>query len=98
MTVYISGRIRGEKDYKEKFARAEKTLEKNGFMVVNPARMNYSGLSREQMLEIDLEFLKLCDYIYMLNGWEESCGACMEYGYARAAGKKVYFEEDEEEG
>lgn len=97
MTIYISGPIRGEKDYKRKFGQAEERLKRNGFITVNPARMNYSGLSREQMLEIDLEFLRLCDYIYMLKGWEKSRGACMEYGFARAVGKLIYFQEDEED-
>lgn len=26
----------------------------------------------------------MCDQIYMLKGWEKSCGANQEYGYALA--------------
>lgn len=95
--VYISGPIAGDKDYKKKFEKVEENLRDSGLEVVNPARLDYAGLNRERILNLDLEFLKLCDTIYMLKGWEKSCGACMEYGFAKGAGKAVYYQEDEEE-
>lgn len=95
--VYISGPIAGDKDYKKKFEKVEENLRDSGLEVVNPAGLDYAGLNRERILNLDLEFLKLCDTIYMLKGWEKSCGACMEYGFAKGTGKAIYYQEDEEE-
>lgn len=47
------------------------------------------------MLNVDLVLLDLCDTIYMLKGWESSCGANREYGYALAKGLDIMFERDE---
>ena len=37
MKIYISGKIAGDPDYKEKFARAAAQLERLGATVINPA-------------------------------------------------------------
>lgn len=92
MNIYISGPIEGVEDYREKFERAERIIEKGGHKVINPAGMNFGGLSREQILDVDLVLLDLCDTIYMLKGWENSCGANREYGYALGKGMDIIFE------
>lgn len=38
--VYISGSITGTDDYMERFSKAEKELEAQGFGVINPAKVN----------------------------------------------------------
>lgn len=94
-TVYISGRIRGCEDYRERFAAAENYLKNKGFKVINPAKTDDllpEGSTFEQYMEIDMKLLSMCDAIYMLRGWEESCGANREYGYALAKGMEVYCE------
>ena len=35
-TIYISGKITGTADYEAKFAAAEKKLEEQGYLVINP--------------------------------------------------------------
>jgi len=84
--VYISGSIDGVDDYLERFTEAEMYLASEGYVPINPASIgtDLAGrFGREQILDIDLELLRRCDAIYMLKGWETSCGANREYGYAR---------------
>ena len=41
-------------------------------------------LTYDEYMEIDLRLLDMCGAIYMLNGFEMSKGACIEYDYALA--------------
>nr|DAE10954.1 MAG TPA: protein of unknown function (DUF1937) [Siphoviridae sp. ctPsO101]DAH31935.1 MAG TPA: protein of unknown function DUF1937 [Caudoviricetes sp.] len=95
MNIYISGPIEGVDNYREKFERAKRIIEKGENKVINPAGLDLYGLTREQILNLDLVLLNLCDTIYMLKGWESSCGANREFGYALAKGMDIMFERDE---
>lgn len=92
MNIYISGPMRGVDNYDTLFRAAEMKLKEGGHNVANPADLDLDGLTREQMLNVYLAFLDLCDAIYLLDDWEESCGANREYGYAIATGKLVLME------
>ena len=97
--VYISGPITGTKNYAIRFAEAEARLEKMGFSVFNPARVNAElpeNLEHEEYMEMSMAMLGMCDGIYMLNGWRDSRGACREYGYAMGKGLKIWREPEEE--
>ena len=91
MKVYISGPITGHDDYMERFEATEQYI-KNKFgdniEVVNPAKVNsmLPKMTWKQYMDICLTILPMCDYIYMMEGWEHSTGACIEYGYALASG------------
>lgn len=95
MKIYISGPIEDVDNCREKFERAKRIIEKRGHKAINPAGLDLYGLTREQMLNVELVLLDLCDTIYMLEGWEQSCGANREYGYALANGMAIMFERDE---
>lgn len=84
--VYISGAITGVDNYESKFEQAEKHLVSNGFSVINPAKFNkcLTGLSYEEYMLIDMTLIDMCKAMYMLEGWENSCGSNREYGYALA--------------
>ena len=87
MRIYISGAITNDDNYKQKFDNAEKNLINQGYEVINPSSLDTvlpSGLAYEEYMKIDLCLLDMCDAIYMLKGWENSCGANREYGYALA--------------
>lgn len=88
---YISGPISGTDDYEERFAAAEKFVREQLVLdPVNPvaetAQIRKRGLlGREELLKIDLMLLDKCTTIALMPGWEKSCGACMEYGFALRA-------------
>ena len=106
MRVYISGKI-GEavpsRETLAKFKKAEDQLRGSGFEVFNPTT---SGLGQhaeslaqkngstfwEEIVLLDLEELKRCDAIYMLEDFHSSDGALSEYWYAQGAGKSTLFE------
>lgn len=93
--VYISGPITGVKGYEDNFKRAKEALELQGYCAINPAAINDimpDNLNYEDYMKIDLAMLNACNAIYMLKGWEKSCGANREYGYALAKGYKIMFE------
>lgn len=93
--IYISGKVSGTDDYMERFAKAEKELTEQGFYVINPAKMDGvlpKCCSYEDFMKIDLALLEMCEGIYMLKGWEKSCGANREYDYALAKDMTVMFE------
>lgn len=95
MRIYISGTITGISDYMERFQKAEDKLLADEYSVINPARFNSnlpSDFTYEEYMKMDLTMIDLCDAIYMMNGWEKSCGANREYGYALAKGMKIIFE------
>ena len=87
MKIYISGAITGTTDYMERFAKAEEKLEKLDYEVINPTVLDAfmpTDTTYEEYMKLDLLLLDMCDAIYMLHGWNKSCGANREYGYAMA--------------
>ena len=94
MRIYISGGITGVENYREVFKKAHEELAKDGHDVINPALYADSlpKLSYEEYMKVGLHFLNMCDAIYMLKGWQKSCGANREYGYALATDKIILEE------
>ena len=99
MKLYISGPITGTEDYMERFAAAQKELEEEGWSVVNPALVN-SNLPEdtewEDYMRMAVCMMDMCETVYFLNGWKESRGANIEYGYALAKGRDIMFQEEYE--
>lgn len=97
MKIYISGKITGIpiQEAETKFQAAQDLLEELGFDVVNPLKNGLKkNSSYEEHMKIDIELLISCDIVYMLNGWIDSVGACIEYDIAVRMGKKILFESD----
>lgn len=95
MTIYISGPMAGIEGYEKNFKAAEEKIKESGHEVVNPAEIDGEGMTREELLKLDLWMMEECDAIYMLKGWQQSRCANREYGFALAKGMGVMFEEDE---
>jgi nucleoside 2-deoxyribosyltransferase len=80
---------------KGRFENVRVELEYKGMDVIDPYLLDEilpEGLTREELLQIDLALLDVCDTICMLNGWENSLGANMELGYALGRGKELMYE------
>lgn len=83
--VYLSGKVSGlsEVEYKTKFNSAELFLTGLGYNVINPVSFDkIKDGSWEDYMKQDLRLLLDCDYIYLLDNWEDSKGARMEYNIA----------------
>ena len=83
--VYISGPVTGRDmtECKVDFNSAELWLTGLGYDVINP--LSYDVIengSWEDYMRRDLKLLCDCDYIYLLDGWESSRGARVEYNVA----------------
>lgn len=95
MKIYISGAITGTDNYMERFAKAEKELTEQGYSVVNPAKVNAQlpeDTSYEEYMKMRFCMLDMCEAIYMLKGWEKSCGANRELGYSLAKDMIIMYE------
>ena len=95
MRVYISGGITDVENYKQFFDEAEKKLKSEGHEVINPTSFDsvLPQLTYEEFMKFDIFLLDMCDAIYMLKGWQKSCGANREYGYALGMDKLIVMEE-----
>lgn len=92
MKIYISGKITGTSDYMVRFAKAEKALRTKGWEVVNPAKEDLpKNLPWEEYMKHDVRLLAGCDAIYMLDGWRQSRGACLERELALNLKLKVLY-------
>lgn len=95
--VYLSGPITGlpEPEYTRNFARAEQHYRTAGYEVVNPVELgkalllNNPGASYEDFMSVDLEALRSCTHIALLEGWENSKGAVREKAEAERLGLEI---------
>ena len=97
MKIYISGAITNNPNYKDDFERAEDYLQREypNAEIINPALVNSNlpkSTTHEEYMRMSFCMLDMADAIYMIKGWEKSCGASQEYGYALAKGKTILFE------
>ena len=99
MRIYLSGKITGreKEDYTRQFARAESFYKTGGFDVVNPVKIGEEVLKINPKAEWqdfmirDLEALRTCTHIALLEGWEESKGAKMEKAEAEKMGLEIMY-------
>ena len=90
--IYISGPITGVANYKEIFSTAAAELREADYDVIDPAEVNsYMPISctHDEYMSMCYPMIDMCDAIYMLPNWQQSKGACIEYGYAKAKGKEI---------
>lgn len=104
--VYIAGKMTGCENYNfEAFDKAEDKLIKAGLKPYNPAHFGRAWVTLEEVGFIDYlnnamgtinrlnyDMLEQCDYIYLIDGWEDSQGAKAELMIHLRANKAVLTE------
>ena len=96
VTVYIAGPMTDLPEFNfPAFNRAAAKLRSEGFDVTNPAELHsHTDRSWEFYMRSALRAMLDCEQIYMLVGWSDSRGACMELDIARKLGLTVKYECD----
>lgn len=103
MTIYISGQMTGIYNYNfDKFNEVATMLKKDGYYICNPVdilkdlaakdKIEIYELQRKDIMKNCIYSLLFCDAIYLIDGWEESDGACLEADIASELELKVYTE------
>lgn len=95
--IYISGKITGVENYREKFIKAEQYLRTNypEAEIFNPGTFQFFGGTKtwSDYMRYDIERLVKCDTIYMLKNWRTSKGAKLEKRIAEELGFNVLYEQ-----
>lgn len=95
--VYLSGPMSGiaEHNYPA-FMAAQRAIEEEGFIVLNPAN-NDASLPRWQLMSADVDHVLRCDALVVLPGWMNSLGASTEVNVGLEAGKRIIDYETRED-
>lgn len=93
MIIYLAGKIKGDDNYKDKFARAECYLKELGYIVINPTLLP-AGLPEKAYMPICLAMLESADAVYFLEDWIYSPGARLEQEYAIYQKKLIMYEKE----
>lgn len=90
MKAYIAGKITSDSTYREKFQRAKKALEGEGFIVLNPAELPEGMLSSDYM-RICFAMMECADVVAFLPDYDQSRGARLELDWCQYVGKQTMF-------
>jgi len=96
LRVYIAGPMTGLPLFnKPAFNKAAQQLRHAGFSVISPAELYpHTDRSWEYYMKAGLAALLQCDAILMLDGWESSRGAKLEFKVASALKLQVLYQAD----
>ena len=70
-------------------------MARQGYSVVNPAMVNAmlpEDTTYDEYMAMSFAMLDMCDSVYMLDGWENSKGACMEFERAVNNGLEIIYQ------
>lgn len=96
MRIYISGPITGKDPMVvlENFGAVALAIAGAGHYPINPSSMINFGLSWETYMKISSDILRSgeVDRMVMLEGWEKSKGAVIEWRFAKSAGIPIGYQ------
>lgn len=99
MKIYISGQITGlgVEEAKAKFDKGEKALTVQGYIPINPIKVNtpIEGKTWKEYMLDDIKLLFDCEAIFLLNNWRTSKGARIEYLIAKETGMTILMEAEQ---
>ena len=58
-------------------------------VILNPAMLPL-GLTEQDYMSIGMQMLFAADTLVMLDGWEQSAGATIEFNMAKKCGKRIF--------
>lgn len=90
MKAYIAGKITGDAEYQEKFRRAQKLLEDQGFVVLSPAVMP-EGMRPADYMRICFAMMDSADVVAFLPDYTQSRGAQLEWAWCQYVGKTTMY-------
>lgn len=93
MIAYIAGKIAGDENYKNKFEKVQRRLERRGFIVLNPAALP-EGMKKSKYLPICFSMIDAADVVVFLKDWQDSKGARIEQQYAAYQEKGTVYLRD----
>lgn len=88
--IYIAGPITGVPDYADKFDNAAAICKLSGWQVLNPVELP-TGWPESAYMDVCLAYVRHCDAVLMLPGWEDSDGATCERALAIKCGKPRFY-------
>lgn len=92
MKVYIAGPMTGIPEYnRPAFHKVAAQLTEQGHVALNPSILP-DGLSKAAYMDICCAMVRCADGVYMLEGWEKSEGALIEYALAKTAGLTIEYQ------
>lgn len=82
-TLYLCGPFTGhEEEAYKAFAEAEDQLIDLGYHVENPLRSTAPGMEWHAAMRVAIGIMTRCTGVALLDGWDESRGACIERALA----------------
>ena len=90
MKIYIAGKITGNENYREEFARVQAELEMDGHIVLTPAVLP-EGLTKGEYMRICFAMIDVADQVVFLPGWQDSAGAMLETDYCLYINKPIEY-------
>lgn len=95
--VYISGKITGDNNFKEKFNNAVLRCCVFGWGlndILNPVDLPTQTTWEDYMIQ-DIKELFNCTHIYMISDWEQSKGARIEHAIAVEYGLTIIYQQQD---
>ena len=98
--IYVSGPVTKNKNATTQFNEADKFIRKLGHIPLNPIRIDPPHpLKKDKWLYYmrkSVELLVKSDALFLLDGWEKSKGARIEFDLCIKLGIPIYFNCDKE--
>lgn len=88
--IYIAGPISSVPDHAKPFNEAAAKLRQLGWQVLNPVELP-KGWSEHAYMDVCLAYVRHCDAVLMLPGWEDSDGATCERALAIKCAKPRFY-------
>lgn len=91
--AYLAGPMTGIEGFNQPaFAEAAKRLRAQGFTIWNPAELVGGSmiLRRSWYMRAAFAALPLCEFVFLMDGWQESEGVAAELAVALGLGLRIY--------